>query len=89
MATLNIGGRRVTVDDSFLKASPAEQNSIVEEIAAALASSPEQGVAKGGVAGSSEKAGPITHGVGQVLGGLAEGAVGNASVTWRIRDMIG
>lgn len=33
MPTLNIEGRRVTVDDSFLKLPPEQQNSTVEEIA--------------------------------------------------------
>lgn len=33
MPTLNIAGRRVTVDDGFLKLSPSEQNSTVDEIA--------------------------------------------------------
>jgi hypothetical protein len=33
MATLNIEGRKVTVDDSFLKLSPEQQNSTVDEIA--------------------------------------------------------
>lgn len=36
MATLNISGRRVKVDDSFLSMSPQEQQSAVEEIAASL-----------------------------------------------------
>ncbi|MBA8822619.1 hypothetical protein BRY73_24600 [Ochrobactrum sp. P6BS-III] len=36
MATLNIAGRRVTVDDSFLQMSPQEQQSTVDEIAATL-----------------------------------------------------
>jgi hypothetical protein len=36
MATLNIEGRRVTVDDSFLKLTPEQQNSTVEEIAASF-----------------------------------------------------
>jgi hypothetical protein len=38
MATLNIGGHRVRVDDSFLSMSPEEQQSAVEEIAASLGS---------------------------------------------------
>jgi len=38
MATLKIGERSVTVDDSFLKLSTAEQNAAVEEIAASLGS---------------------------------------------------
>lgn len=41
MATLNIGGRRVTVDDSFLSLSPEQQNATVDEIARSLGSAPE------------------------------------------------
>lgn len=37
MATLNIEGRKVTVDDSFLKLSPEQQSATVEEIAASFA----------------------------------------------------
>lgn len=36
MPTLNIEGRKVKVDDSFLKLSPADQQSTVEEIASQL-----------------------------------------------------
>jgi hypothetical protein len=36
MATLNINGKRVKVDDSFLSLSPEQQNATVEEIAATL-----------------------------------------------------
>lgn len=36
MATLNIAGRKVTVDEGFLKLSPTEQNATVEEIAKTL-----------------------------------------------------
>lgn len=36
MATLNINGRRVTVDDSFLSLSPEQQNATVDEIAASF-----------------------------------------------------
>jgi len=36
MPTLNIGGRRVKVDDSFLSLSPDQQNATVEEIAASF-----------------------------------------------------
>lgn len=36
MATLNIGGKRVRVDDSFLSLSPEQQNATVEEIAASI-----------------------------------------------------
>lgn len=36
MATLNIEGRKVSIDDGFLKLSPDEQNATVEEIAKSL-----------------------------------------------------
>lgn len=36
MATLNIGGQRVTVDDSFLSMTPEQQNAAVEEISGSL-----------------------------------------------------
>lgn len=46
MPTLNIGGTRVKVDDSFLQMSPEQQNAAVEEIAKSLpaqaAPQPEQ-----------------------------------------------
>lgn len=40
MATLNIGGKRVTVDDSFLTMSPDRQAATVEEIAGSLGGAP-------------------------------------------------
>lgn len=42
MATLNINGRKVTVDDSFLSLSPDQQNATVEEIAGSLGPSQAQ-----------------------------------------------
>lgn len=42
MATLNINGRRVTVDDSFLSLSSEQQNATVEEIAASLSGSGQE-----------------------------------------------
>lgn len=50
MATLNIGGKAVTVDDSFLKLSPDQQNAQVEEIAKSMGiggapTSPQPGTA--------------------------------------------
>lgn len=36
MATLNIQGQKVTVDDSFLQLSPEQQNATVDEIASSL-----------------------------------------------------
>lgn len=40
MATLNIAGKRVKVDDAFLNLSPEEQNATVEEIASQLGAAP-------------------------------------------------
>lgn len=42
MATLNIGGRRVTVDDSFLSLSPEQQQATVEEIEASFGAAPAE-----------------------------------------------
>src|SRR5829696_6073427 len=42
MATLSIEGRNVTVDDSFLKLSSAEQQATVEEIASSFAPRPDK-----------------------------------------------
>lgn len=39
MATLTINGQRVTVDDSFLKLSPEQQDATVDEIAASIGAS--------------------------------------------------
>lgn len=36
MATLNIGGKKVKVDDAFLRMTPEQQNATVEEIAGSL-----------------------------------------------------
>jgi len=36
MTTLNIGGKRVTVDDSFMQLSPEQQNATVDEISKSL-----------------------------------------------------
>lgn len=42
MATLNINGKRIKVDDSFLSMSPEQQQSTVEEIASQLGAMPQQ-----------------------------------------------
>lgn len=52
MPTLNINGRRVKVDDSFLSLTPEQQNATVDEIASQLGEVPqdtgqEQAVSKG------------------------------------------
>lgn len=42
MTTLNINGRRVTVDDSFLSLSPEQQEATVNEIAGQIGVAPQQ-----------------------------------------------
>lgn len=58
MATLNIGGRTVTVDDSFLSMAPDQQQATVEEIASSFDAKPQmsametaEDVARSGVTG--------------------------------------
>jgi hypothetical protein len=46
MATLNIGGKRVTVDDSFLTMTPEQQAATVEEIAGSLGGGAAQAPAR-------------------------------------------
>lgn len=70
MATLDIGGRQVSVDDGFLKLSPDQQNAAVEEIAASLGPAakpqvPPQGGS--GVLADVAKSGGV---------GLARGGIG-------------
>lgn len=43
MATLNINGRKVKVDDSFLSLTPEQQNATVDEIAASFDAAPAKG----------------------------------------------
>lgn len=47
MPTLTVNGRAVTVDDSFTKLSPAEQNATVDEIAKSLPAEQPSGVVDG------------------------------------------
>lgn len=66
MATLNINGQRVTVDDSFLQLPPEQQEQTVNEIAQQL-----------GVGGSADDPQPESGGYGsQIFSGLLEGATG-------------
>lgn len=46
MATLNIQGQKVKVDDAFLSMSPEQQNATVEEIAGKLGVAPESDVSR-------------------------------------------
>jgi hypothetical protein len=50
MATINIGGRRVAVDDGFLSLSPEQQQAAVEEIASSLPAAPSNSRAEGAAA---------------------------------------
>ncbi|WP_260696071.1 hypothetical protein [Rhizobium leguminosarum] len=51
MPTLNIQGKRVKVDDSFLQLSPEEQNRTVDEIAAQIGVAPQPTKGTGATAG--------------------------------------
>jgi hypothetical protein len=62
MATLNINGQHVTVDDSFLSLSPADQQSTVDHIAAGLLSKPDD-VSVNNVARSAATGVPIFGGL--------------------------
>lgn len=75
MAKINIGGKTVTVDDSFLSLPPEEQNAVVDEISATLSASapqptpapaPSEGIGRvGGLAGRALVEGAI-EGVGGI-----------------------
>lgn len=70
MATLNINGQNVQVDDSFLQLPKDQQNATVDEIASSL---------KSGAPAPSE--GSSVSGVAKSLGsGLAEGVIGLAGM---------
>ena len=51
MPTLTVNGRTVTVDDSFTKLSPEEQNATVDEIAKSLPAEKPSGVVAGAAQG--------------------------------------
>ncbi|MCD0415682.1 hypothetical protein LOC51_00510 [Rubrivivax sp. JA1024] len=84
MPTLNIEGRKVRVDDSFLTLPPEEQNAAVEEIARSLgagqkgAPAPEQAPA----AAQAVEA-PVSAGAAQAMP-----AAGESSALRRIREAI-
>lgn len=84
MATLEIEGRKVQVDDSFLQLSPEDQSKTVDEIASQLNIAPSQtslADAQSELSDLTQKAGaqqpdPGSDGLSQVrtgLGGLIEG----------------
>lgn len=82
MPTLNIEGRKVTVDDSFLSLTPEQQNATVEEIAASFqAEQPkkasgrhltyEEGLAEL----QKQEMDSVSGKIGSGLGGIVEGAM--------------
>jgi hypothetical protein len=81
MATLNIGGRKITVDDGFLQLSPEQQNATVEEIAASLPQpkAAEPSLSAGEYAADIAKSGGV---------GLAEGTIGLAGMPGDARSLL-
>ena len=72
MATIEVNGRRVEVDDSFRSLSQAEQQAAVDHIAASMDQKPEAAVAP-----ANSTAG--THPYGDPIGGAALGAAVGAT----------
>jgi hypothetical protein len=66
MPTLNIEGKRVKVDDSFLQLSPEEQASTVDEIAASI------GIKPGGMSAPESSAYAPTDAMSEGLGRLSK-----------------
>lgn len=58
MATLNIGGKRVKVDDAFLSMTPEQQQQTVEEIAGQLGAAPDDPMANASAMSQSIQGGP-------------------------------
>ena len=73
MATLDIGGQHVTVDDSFLSLPHEQQQSTVDEIAASLKSKPETGMAEDAAK--------------SVAAGLGSGTIGALGAVGDIRSL--
>jgi hypothetical protein len=80
MATLNIGGQRVSIDDGFLQLAPEQQQATVEEIAASLPKSTPSTESGGVVAAIDNGARQLVKGI-PVLGGAMDkiAAAGDAA----------
>ena len=98
MATLTIEGRKVTVDDAFLKLSPEQQSAAVEEIAATLKPDQYQQAALDDraareAAGDTSQGGVTRQAIGSVLGNFVPapvrvaGSVANALSGGRAADL--
>lgn len=75
MPTLNIEGRKVKIDDSFLSMSPEQQNATVEEIAGTLGITPQQPQQQTvNTQGKSDAAGPQMSPAMSAVGGALQGA---------------
>jgi hypothetical protein len=75
MATLNIGGRKVTVDDSFLSLPADQQAATVEEISSSFApAAPEPAVAPAPSPAAAPPSGPRLNPLGV---GVSQGILGN------------
>lgn len=80
MATLEIGGKRVQVDDSFLKLPPEQQQATVDEIASSFAAEAPPKMAASEVAGDVAKSAGI---------GVAKGTIGLAGLPRDMSNLIG
>jgi hypothetical protein len=73
VATLNIEGRRVTVDDSFLKLSPEQQSATVDEIASSFKSAAPATASPGVAEDVAKSAGSgVVSGAAMFAGGLGD-----------------
>lgn len=63
MATLNINGKRVKVDDSFLSLTPEQQNATVDEIAASMGAAQPSGL-QGALDAASQASRKLSGGPG-------------------------
>ena len=70
MPTLNIGDRKVTVGDEFLRLSPEDQDKAVEEITASMT---------GDSAPKQKEEGTIGHTIGAAIDSVAQGMTFNTS----------
>jgi hypothetical protein len=77
MPTLNIGGRKVTVDDSFMSLSPDQQNATVDEIASSFPKTSTPAAGQSSAVGDFLKS--IPRGI---MGGLSQAgsALGQATM---------
>lgn len=94
MPTLNIEGRKVTVDDSFLKLSPEQQNSTVDEIASSFSGGgtrlePGQNGGPNRLIMDMSGAGDTALGLAKAGGiGAAKGAIGAVGAAGDVRELL-